>query len=686
MSVIIREHSFFSLTPRFTTLFALLSFSLPCIGTAYTGRDVMPLQAFTQTQKVTQMLNQPPEVASDGDVVTVTAPLPSSLTMMIAPKLPCQTIPVSDGADYLKTIPGFSLIRNGGTNGDPVFRGMFGSRLRLLVDGGEMLGACSSRMDSSSAYIFPESFDIITLVKGPQTVLWGPGSSAGTLRFERQPTSFYEESIKLHGSALTGSSGRLDQNIDTIFGNQFGYLRLMGNTSHSADYKDGGGQRVHSAWHKWNKDMAVGLTPTTDTLLEMTFGQGDGNASYAGRAMDGTRFARESFGLRLEQSAIGNVLENIELQSWYHYADHVMDNHARRSAKWMSSNVDRLTWGSRGIGSWQWKDVQLQGGTDIQVNQHRKKIEGHWQKDAHFQDTGLFAELSWKLKSANKFISGVRMEHSLANCNTVQKSGRRSEKYPALFLRYEHYANPLPLMTYVGLGISERFPDYWELITLKSGRGSERDAFHRLKREKTTQMDIGSHLKLKQLNGWVSAYAGHVKNFILFRYDVPHVNSSCAENVDAITLGGEMGIGYCFSDHWQMKSNLAWSFGENLNIRRPLPQIPPLEGRLALLWKSDAWSATGLWRLVAAQHRVAMNEGNVVGKDFGHSSGFSVLSTNLAWQATESLKCTAGIDNFFNRSYSEHLNLAGNKEFSDFAGIPLIEPGRTLWAKVSITF
>ncbi|SQF89273.1 TonB-dependent copper receptor [Pseudomonas fluorescens] len=51
-------------------------------------------------------------------------------------------MPASDGGDYLKTIPGFALVRNGGTNGDPVLRGMFGSRLNILTNGGVMLGAC----------------------------------------------------------------------------------------------------------------------------------------------------------------------------------------------------------------------------------------------------------------------------------------------------------------------------------------------------------------------------------------------------------------------------------------------------------------------------------------------------------------------------------------------------------------
>ena len=66
----------------------------------------------------------------------------SPLTVVADPKDPRQPVPASDAADYLKTIPGFSAIRSGGSNSDPVLRGLFGSRLLLLTDGGQMIGAC----------------------------------------------------------------------------------------------------------------------------------------------------------------------------------------------------------------------------------------------------------------------------------------------------------------------------------------------------------------------------------------------------------------------------------------------------------------------------------------------------------------------------------------------------------------
>ena len=65
----------------------------------------------------------------------------NGLILHADPKQPIQPVPATDGADYLQSIPGFSSIKSGGTNGDVTFRGMFGSRIKILSDGTENLGA-----------------------------------------------------------------------------------------------------------------------------------------------------------------------------------------------------------------------------------------------------------------------------------------------------------------------------------------------------------------------------------------------------------------------------------------------------------------------------------------------------------------------------------------------------------------
>ena len=104
------------------------------------------------------------------DTLVVTSAAPSSpLNWVTDPRLPRQPVPASDGADYLKTVPGFSAIRNGGTNGDPVLRGMSGSRLNILTNDGNLLGACPSRgatlMPPKSTY--GRMVGTSTMSKGP---------------------------------------------------------------------------------------------------------------------------------------------------------------------------------------------------------------------------------------------------------------------------------------------------------------------------------------------------------------------------------------------------------------------------------------------------------------------------------------------------------------------------------------
>ncbi|MBN8802501.1 MAG: TonB-dependent receptor plug domain-containing protein, partial [Stenotrophomonas acidaminiphila] len=191
------------------------------------------------------------------DTLVVTSAAPSSpLNWVTDPRLPRQPVPASDGADYLKTVPGFSAIRNGGTNGDPVLRGMFGSRLNILSNDGNLIGACPSRMDNPLSYIAPESFDRLTVIKGPQSVRWGAGASAGTVRFERDAPRFEEPGLRANASALVGSRNRNDQVLDLTLGNPTGYVRASGNRSEADDYKDGHGEVVPSKWRKWNGDVA----------------------------------------------------------------------------------------------------------------------------------------------------------------------------------------------------------------------------------------------------------------------------------------------------------------------------------------------------------------------------------------------------------------------------------------------
>ncbi|TDF85228.1 TonB-dependent copper receptor [Pseudomonas sp. H9] len=640
-------------------------------------------------------------------VITAVAPS-SPLTIVTNPKDPRQPVPASDGADYLKTIPGFSAIRAGGTNGDPVLRGMFGSRLNILTNGGVMLGACPNRMDAPTSYISPETYDRLTVIKGPQSVIWGPGASAGTILFDRDPEKFGELGSRVNASLLAGSNGRFDKLVDAAAGNQLGYVRVVGNQSHSDDYEDGNGDTVPSRWDKWNGDVALGWTPDADTLIELTAGKGDGEARYAGRGMDGSQFKRESLGLRFEKSNIGEVWDKLEAQVYYNYADHVMDNYSLRTPSGMGmmgmpmvSNVDRRTLGGRVKGTWRWSELQLIAGVDAQTNEHRQRggmgIDVHkqmpWTKDADFHNYGVFSELTWYVADQDRVITGARLDRASAKDyreTSATRGDTRADTLPSGFVRYEHDLADMPATTYVGLGHAQRFPDYWELFSPKSGPAGSVNAFDSIKPEKTTQLDFGIQYQTEDLQAWASGYVGQIRDYILFNYNtnMMGMSNSQAQNIDARIMGGELGAAYNLTSNWKADATLAYAWGKNSSDGTALPQMPPLESRMGLTYSRDNWSAGALWRVVAAQNRIEENYGNVVGKDYEKSAGFGVFSLNGSYRVSQHLKLSAGVDNLFDKAYAEHLNLAGNAGFGYPASDPqaINEPGRTLWTKVDLSF
>lgn len=646
-------------------------------------------------------------------VITDLAPQ-SALTFTTDPRLPRQPVPASDGTDYLRTIPGFSAIRNGGTNGDPVLRGMFGSRLNLLTNDGNMPGACPARMDNPMSYVAPETYDRLTVIKGPQTVQWGPGASAGTVRFERDTEHFHEPGVRLNASALGASFGRNDQMIDVIAGAPAGYARLSGNRSESNDYKDGNGDVVPSQWNKWNADAALGWTPDEDTLLEFSAGGGDGEARYAGRGMDGAQFERTSLGLRFEKKNLDGAMKEMTANAYFNYVDHVMDNYTLREPNPMSampmpmaSNVDRRTIGARVATGWELGDFSLVAGVDAQESRHRERnASGRhvyrtlpWTTDAEFSNLGVFGELTWHLQHDRRMVGGLR--HDWARVTDERQTvgsmmmqmpnptagETRRETLPSGFLRYER--DHSALNWYAGIGHTERMPDYWELFSPNAGPEGSVNAFSAVEPEKTTQIDIGAQYSLEQVDLWVSAYAGRIEDFILFTYTEGGMMgmSSSVAGVSADIRGGEAGLEYRPFDYWSMSASLAYARGKNRDAGTPMPQIPPLEGRLTLRYDNARWSAVTLLRLVDGQHRVALDQGNIVGRDISESSGFALLSINGAYRINEHWQVSAGVDNLFDRTYSEHLNLAGSADFGFPADpVRINEPGRSAWLKVNLSY
>lgn len=650
--------------------------------------------------------------------IVVTAQLNNDANGLIIhadPKQPIQPVPATDGADYLQSIPGFNSIKSGGTNGDVTFRGMFGSRIKILSDGTENLGACPARMDAPTSYIQPESYDRISVIKGPQTVQYANTGSAATVIFERtKPQLSKDKNYLGQASVLIGSFGRLDHNIEAAVGDEKKYIRLNANRSESNRYEDGDGNTVPSAWKRWNTDLALGWTPDEDTWVELTGGKADGEAEYAGRSMDGSQFARESLGLRFEKKNLSDVIKKIEGQINYSYNDHVMDNFRLRTppmthdmtthemvANPSEMQVTRRTLNSRLAMTSEWDKLSLITGIDSQQNHHAGSMKSMMMNmplatNMKFHSYGTFGELTYQFNDAYKLVTGARIDQ--VKIDALKLNDERKETLPSAFIRLENQYPEHNAKSYIGLGYVERVPDYWELFSTAHGNtGMSKPTFNDLDTEKTLQLDMGYQQEHGALNTWVSAYAGLVNDFILLSYhNHPTTGmgghshgssfSAGAKNVDAVIAGAEAGIGYQFTDAIQADISTMYAWGEISDNNDPLPQIAPLEGRFNLRYVQDKYSLGLLWRAVAKQDRINLNKGNIVGYDIGESKSFSTLALNATYKVMNDVDLAVGVDNVLDKTYTEHLNKLGVGVDGQVGTEQFNNTGRNYWARISMKF
>ena len=625
------------------------------------------------------------------------------------PKQPTQPIPAVDGAAYLQSIVGFNQIKNGGANGDVTFRGMFGSRIKILTDGTENLGACPSRMDNPASYVSPESYDKITVVKGPQTVQYAHTGSAATVIFEREPEQLTSaKPYRGQASVMLGSYGRLDQNIEAAVGDEKKYARLNANRSIADSYQDGAGDTVPSDWEKWNADLALGWTPNEDTWIELKGGKSDGEAVYAGRSMDGSKFARESLGLHLQKKNVSEVIKKVEAQVDYSYNDHVMDNFRLRTPPTttmtmngmsmtvpnkMEMEVTRRTLNARVAMTSEWDKVSLMTGIDSQRNKHggnmimyaMPSMNSPFKTNMEFESYGAFGELSYALNDQHKLVTGARVDQ--AKIDNLATNTERKETLPSGFIRIESELVE-HLKTYAGLGYVERVPDYWELFSTKYHQ-SAGTTFADLENEKTAQFDAGYQYEQGAFKSWASVYAGLIQDYILVAY-TPTGSMGKLEaksrNVDATIAGAEAGVAYQFTDQIQADISAMYAWGENTTDHTALPQIAPLEGRFNLRYVQDKYNLGLLWRVVAAQDRTSYREGNIIGYDLEDSKGFGTLSLNGTYNVQQGIDLSVGIDNVFDKNYAEHLNKLGSSGFGYAATEQFNNIGRNYWARISMKF
>lgn len=214
-----------------TPLSIALSLALPILGTS-AAADNTDDSALPAVPLMTIVVTGTP-VSADGG---------AALDMDALPALRAST---SDTASLFRDVPGFSLIGAGGVSSLPVLHGLADDRLRIKVDGMDLVSACGNHMNPPLSYIDPTQVGSAKVFAGLAPVSSGGDSIGGTILVDAAAPEFAkaDEGVLKNGEAGTfyrSNGNAFGANLSATLAGEKLSVTYSGSTAQSDSYTAGG--------------------------------------------------------------------------------------------------------------------------------------------------------------------------------------------------------------------------------------------------------------------------------------------------------------------------------------------------------------------------------------------------------------------------------------------------------------
>lgn len=228
----------------------------------------------------------------------------------------------SDTTRLLKNIPGLELQTSGGVSSLPVIHGLADDRLRIKVDGMDLISACGNHMNPALSYIDPTNVNNISVFAGITPVSVGGDSIGGTIIVESAAPEFAKkgEGILKKGEigAFYRSNGNAKgDNLSATIASETLSMTYQSSTTESENYIAGGDFKAaglaaagrgwldadevgSSKYKSTNKSLSL-AKKIDDHIIELKYGLQDiPYQGWTNQRMDMTGNDSEQINLRYE--------------------------------------------------------------------------------------------------------------------------------------------------------------------------------------------------------------------------------------------------------------------------------------------------------------------------------------------------------------------------------------------------
>ena len=667
--------------------------------------------------------------------VLVTAPANSAATATYDPKENTPSYAYSDGGDYLQSFPGLTAGRWAGHGLEVFIRGQSQNQLNVIADDAFTFGGCPNRMDPPAAYLDIDSFDEITITKGYQSVLNGPGATGGAVVLKRNAPELGKD-FSVNGNVSGGfdsNSHTWNSGINLTGGTDAAYIRGHASYKNADNYEDGDGNDVRSAYEDRSGGMAIGITPGNSHLY-VSYDKNRIDDSL-GMMMDAPLSDSDTFRAGFETTLEGGFVRRIDASSYASLVDHVMDNYSLRTSptptgmnpspfKLVNSQSD--TYGGK-------VETDLAMGQQIVTtsieyrhnNRDADRLQGPsegaintlqsvmW-PDITADEIGIAGETTFDLDDQNRLVAGGRYDYvvvdygradqvaagSSKSANDLYRQfygaegNRKTEHNFGGLLRFEHDLTETTTL-FGGISRAVRTADATERGIASNmvmmGNNMSMVGNPNLAPEKHHQLDLGF---TKQSSDWgltASAYVNRVSDYILRDsargQDGILVNSTRAtvyRNIDALLSGFELQGDWDITKEINVSANATYTYGQNLDDDDALAQIAPLQGAMGVHWAAtDDLSIATNMRWAMKQTRVDDDSSVGSGRDSGKTSGYAIFDLNATYTPVEAVSVTFGVSNLFDKTYANHLNRSSTIDGTEYQ---VNEPGRSFYVQANVPF
>ena len=625
---------------------------------------------------------------------------------------------LKDTASLLKRVPGANVNRNGPLTGIASYRGMFGNRINISIDGANMKEVGPNSMDPPLSHIPAPLTGELTVHRGISPVSSGIESFGGSMHAESKKGRFSEnDEIELSGTASMGYSSVEDGHYGVLLGsiaNHNHKAYLSGSKEQGRDYKIRNNQKQRPTQYD-REAFTTGYGFQRDGH-EIGVNYSNNNTGYTGTPALPMDIAYVRGGLYDANYNwdLGNGFQ-LRTNVFYQKMRHLMDSFTLRTTEMKMSNRTKVEAGGVDLAF----DMPAFGGvltSGFNMDQSNHDAESmmfhgnHPMTEDFFNEVerdrySIFTEWSGDLTDDLGLELGARYVHSRLDSGEVTPNTMKTHEEDGLAFnaadRFRNfndvdlaavlrYSISSELEIEVGLARKNRVPTYQELYLWTGSKavggfadGSVYLGDIELDHETAYQFDLGFD--------WHNDHAYIAPRFFYQYVDDYIQGVATAEavakganlqwsNITAQLYGVDLEMGYTLSDNLRFDAGLNYVRGERVNAPTSdsdLYRIAPLNGRTQLTYEQVGWMA-------AIEGIFYADQGDVAGyNEEQKTKGYMLMNLRGKYEPYEGVVIGTGIENVLDSKHFDHLG--GYQNHNRSLG-RVAMPGRNIYATLSYSW